>query len=98
MTCVHCNIAYVTECCQCEEPTIMFFNTTAAIVQRYVLFNVVRKSDLFALCLSLGGDCAKEHSHDWTHRMWQDRDCEAARQISRRSFCQGNNAIMIMIT
>ena len=40
-------------------------------------------------CVASGGDCAKEHPHDWTHRVRQDRNCKAVGQTSRRSLCQG---------
>lgn len=42
------------------------------------------------LCVLSGRDCAQKYSHDRAYRMWQDRDCEAAGQISRCSLCQGN--------
>lgn len=44
--------------------------------------NLVKEVDLFCIVCTSGGDCTQEHTHDWAHRLWEDRDCEAPGQIS----------------
>jgi hypothetical protein len=37
-----------------------------------------------------GGDCAKEeHSNDWSHQLWKDRDCQLPCQDCICIFCAG---------